>query len=29
MSILLGGEEDLAKLARWVEFVREVQSETA
>ena len=29
MSILLGGEEDLAKLARWVELVREVQSETA
>jgi uroporphyrinogen-III decarboxylase len=29
MSILLGGEEDLAKLARWVELVREVQTETA
>jgi uroporphyrinogen-III decarboxylase len=29
MSILLGGEEDLAKLARWVELVREVQSEKA
>jgi hypothetical protein len=27
MSILLGGEADLAKLARWVELVREVQSE--
>jgi hypothetical protein len=27
MSILLGGEEDLAKLARWVELVREVQGE--
>jgi uroporphyrinogen-III decarboxylase len=29
MSILLGGEEDLLKLARWVEMVREVQRETA
>jgi hypothetical protein len=29
MSILLGGEPDLAKLARWVELVREVQSEKA
>jgi len=27
MSILLGGEPDLEKLARWVELVREVQAE--
>jgi uroporphyrinogen-III decarboxylase len=27
MSILLGGEPDLQKLARWVELVREVQAE--
>jgi hypothetical protein len=27
MSILLGGEPDLAKLARWVEIAREVQAE--
>jgi uroporphyrinogen-III decarboxylase len=27
MSILLGGEPDLAKLARWVELAREVQEE--
>lgn len=29
MSVLLGGEEDLLKLARWVELVRDVQSEIA
>ena len=29
MSLLLGGEADLAKLARWVEVVREVQAEEA
>jgi hypothetical protein len=27
MSLLLGGEADLARLARWVELVREVQAE--
>jgi uroporphyrinogen-III decarboxylase len=27
MSLLLGGEPDLAKLARWVQLVREVQAE--
>ena len=27
MSILLGGEPDLEKLARWVQLVREVQAE--
>jgi uroporphyrinogen-III decarboxylase len=27
MSILLGGEPDLARLARWVQLVREVQAE--
>jgi hypothetical protein len=27
MSLLLGGEPDLARLARWVELVREVQAE--
>jgi hypothetical protein len=27
MSLLLGGEADLEKLARWVKLVREVQSE--
>jgi hypothetical protein len=27
MSILLGGEPDLQKLARWVDLVREVQAE--
>lgn len=27
MSLLLGGDPDLAKLARWVELVREVQAE--
>ncbi len=29
MSILLGGEPDLVKLARWVELAREVQGEAA
>ncbi|MFA5026806.1 MAG: uroporphyrinogen decarboxylase family protein [Candidatus Methylomirabilota bacterium] len=29
MSLLLGGEADLASLARWVELVREVQAEAA
>jgi uroporphyrinogen-III decarboxylase len=29
MSILLGGEPDIRKLARWVELVREVQAEEA
>jgi hypothetical protein len=27
MSLLLGGEADLRKLARWVRLVREVQAE--
>lgn len=27
MSLLLGEEPDLARLARWVQFVREVQAE--
>ncbi len=27
MSVLLGGEPDIVKLARWVELVREVQAE--
>jgi hypothetical protein len=29
MSILLGGEPDLERLARWVDIVREVQAEKA
>jgi hypothetical protein len=29
MSILLGGEADIVKLARWVRLVREVQAEEA
>ena len=28
MSVLLGGREDIRRLARWVELVREAQEET-